>query len=52
MFGYKTVKARDLDAQNAKINALETELKGYYENKKAGNAYFAAIADLLKGVSM
>lgn len=52
MFGYKTVKARDLDAQEAKINALETELKGYYENQKAGNAYFASIADLLKGMDM
>lgn len=52
MFGYKTVKASLLDAQEAKINALETEIKGYYENKKAGNAYFAAIADLLKGTDM
>ena len=52
MFGYKTVKARDLDAQNAKINALEAELKGYYENQKAGNVYFASIADLLKGIEL
>jgi len=52
MFGYKTVKARDLDAQEAKIKALETELKGYYENEKAGNVYFASIADLLKGMDM
>lgn len=52
MFGLKTVRARDLEAREAKINALEAELKGYYENQKAGNAYFAAIADLLKGMSM
>ena len=52
MFGLKTVRAKDLDAQKAKIEALETELKGYYENEKAGNAYFASIADLLKGMDM
>jgi len=52
MFGLKTVRAKDLDAQNAKIEALETELKGYYENREAGNQYFAAIAALLKGMDL
>lgn len=52
MFGLKTVRAKDLDAQNAKIEALETELKGYYENREAGNQYFAAIAPLLKGMDL
>ena len=52
MFGYKTVKARELDAQRDKINALESQVKGYYENQKAGNAYFKSIADLLKGMDM
>lgn len=52
MFGYKTVKARELDAQRDKINALEAQVKGYYENQKAGNAYFKSIADLLKGMDM
>ena len=52
MFGLKTVRAKDLDAQNAKIEALETELKRYYENREAGNQYFAAIAPLLKGMDL
>ena len=52
MFGYKTVKARDLDAQRERITALEAEVKGYYENLKAGNAYFAALAPLLQGLSL
>lgn len=59
MFGLKTVRARDFEAREAKITALESEnaqlseeLKGYYENEKAGNAYFASIADLLKGMDM
>lgn len=52
MFGYKTVKASLLNAQVAKINALEAEVKGYYENRKAGNVYFASIADLLRGMDL
>lgn len=52
MFGLKTIRARDLEAREAKINALEAQVKGYYENQKAGNAYFKAIADLLKGMDM
>lgn len=52
MFGYKTIKARELDALKTKINDLETEVKGYYENTKAGNAYFQAIAPLLQGMDM
>ena len=52
MFGLKTVRAKDLDAQNAKIEALQAELKGYYENREAGNQYFAAIAPLLKGMDL
>lgn len=49
MFGFKTVKATELDALRAKINALEGEVKGYYENRDNMNAYFKAIAPLLKG---
>lgn len=53
MFGYKTVKVRDLDALRTKVNALESEVKGYYENGGAEvNAYFKAIAPLLKGLSV
>lgn len=52
MFGLKTVRVKDLEAREAKIEALETEVKGYYENQKAGNAYFAAIADLLNGMDL
>lgn len=52
MFGLKTVRAKDYAAQEAKIAALEAEVKGYYENQEAGNAYFAAIADLLKGFTV
>ena len=49
MFGYKTVRERDLDALRATNEALEAELKGYYENTEAGNAYFRGIAPLLQG---
>lgn len=52
MFGLKTVRAKDLSAQEAKIAALEAEVKGYYENAKAGNAYFEAIAPLLRGLDL
>ena len=52
MFGLKTVRVKDLEAREAKITALEAEVKGYYENEKAGNAYFAAIAPLLKGMDL
>lgn len=49
MFGYKTLKAAEYDALQARINALEGEVKGYYENREANNAYFKAIQSLLKG---
>lgn len=49
MFGYKTIKQRDWDALRATKDALETELKGYYENTEADNAYFRGIAPLLQG---
>ena len=52
MFGLKTVRAKDWDAQKARIEAQEAELKGYYENQKAGNTYFAAIAPLLQGMDL
>ena len=52
MFGYKTIKARDLDALKTKISGLEAEVKGYYENRDAGNAYFKAIAPLLEGMDL
>lgn len=52
MFGLKTVRVKDIQAQAAKIDALEAELKGYYENEKAGNSYFEAIAPLLKGMDL
>lgn len=52
MFGYRTIKEKDLEALQAKINGLETQVKGYYENRKAGNAYFAAIAQLLQGTDI
>jgi len=59
MFGLKTIRVKDIEAREAKINALQeengnlhAEVKGYYENQKANNAYFKSIADLLKGMSL
>ena len=52
MFGYKTVRAKDLNALEAKVTALEGEVKGYYENAQANNAYFKAITPLLKGMTL
>ena len=52
MFGWKRVRASEIEAQKAKINALEREVKGYYENAKAGNAYFKAIEPLLRGMDL
>lgn len=52
MFGLKTVRVKDLEAREAKITALEAQVKGYYENQEAGNAYFAAIAPLLQGMDL
>lgn len=49
MFGYKTIRAKEFDALQAKISALEGEVKGYYENSDATNQYFKAIAALLRG---
>ncbi len=49
MFGWKTIRADEYEAQQRKISALESEVKGYMENEKAGNAYFASISPLLKG---
>ena len=52
MFGYKTIKASELDALKSKISGLESEVKGYMENRKAGNAYFEALAPLLRGMDL
>lgn len=59
MFGRKTIRVSEYEAREAKINALQEEndalhaqVKGYYENTKATNAYFKSIADLLKGMSL
>lgn len=52
MFGLKTVRVKDLEARDAKIKALEDQVKGYYENTRAGNVYFEAIAPLLKGLAL
>ena len=66
MFGLKMVRVSEIEAQKAKINDLQAEyeslrgehtdlqaeLKGYYENTKAGNQYFAAISDLLRGMDL
>lgn len=52
MFGWEFVRADRLKAQEAKISALENEIKGYFENTSAGNAYFKAIAPLLRGLDM
>ena len=53
MFGLKTVRAKDYEAQEARIRALEEEVKGYYENTGGEvNEYFRAIAPLLKGLSI
>ena len=52
MFGREFIRKAELDAQRAKINALEAEVKGYMENTKASNAYFQAIAPLLRGMDL
>ena len=53
MFGLKTVRAKDIEAREAKIRALEEQVKGYYENGGGEvNEYFKAIAPLLKGMSI
>ena len=52
MFGYKTVRVKDIEAREAKINALESEVKGYYENVDELNAYFRSIAPLLQGLTV
>lgn len=49
LFGYKAVKAKDLSALQERVGALEGEVKGYYENTDAYNAYFKALAPMLKG---
>lgn len=49
MFGRTTIKTRDYEALRDKAMALEAELKGYYENAEADNAYFRGIAKLLQG---
>lgn len=45
MFGYTTIRTRDLDA-------LRTEIKGYYSNEGEVNEYFRAIANQLKGTEL
>lgn len=52
MFGREFVRKSVLEAQRAKISALESEVKGYMENSKSGNAYFQAIAPLLRGMDL
>lgn len=52
MFGWKSVRVKDIEAREAEIKALREEVKGYYENAKAGNAYFEALAPLLKGLAL
>jgi|GEM_PF-2076861 len=52
MFGWKTIRARDAKAQEQKIRDLEAEVKGYYENRKAGNEYFKSIEPLLRGMAL
>jgi len=55
MFGYTRIKAQDLDALRTKIDTLESEVKGYYENAAGtedANKYFKAIAALLQGDSI
>lgn len=52
MFGYKTIKAQEIEALKAKIDSLEGEVKGYYENAADVNEYFKAIAPLLQGFSV
>lgn len=52
MFGRKIIRERELDALRDKTIALEAQVKGYMENKKAVNAYFAAIAQLLQGMDI
>lgn len=49
LFGYKAVKAKELSALQERVGALEGEVKGYYENTDAYNAYFKALAPMLKG---
>ena len=46
------VRVKDIEARESKISALEAQVKGYYENQEAGNAYFAAIAPLLRGFDL
>ena len=52
MFGWKTIRAKDIEARDAKIQALQQEVKGYYENVGEVNEYFKAIAPLLQGLSI
>ena len=52
MFGYKTIREKDLKSLQVKIDGLEAELKGYYENAGEINEYFKAIAPLLHGTSI
>ena len=52
MFGREFVRKSVLEAQREKISALESEVKGYMENSKSGNAYFQAIAPLLRGMDL
>jgi len=48
---YAAMQARSeaLQADNNALHSELSEIKGYYENKKADNKYFASIASLLNG---
>ena len=53
MFGFKTVRAGTIEALQSKIDSLEGQVKGYYENSTTNiNEYFKAIAPLLQGFSI
>lgn len=52
MFGYTRIKTDQLNALESKISALESEVKGYYQNDDAVNQYLRIIAPQLKGVEM
>ena len=52
MFGFKTVRKGFLESLQTKIDRLETEVKGYYENTGELNEYFRAIEPLMQGFSV
>ena len=52
MFGFKTIRSSELTNLHAKVQDLETQVKGYYENTNAFNDYFRAIEPLMQGFSV